>query len=99
MKKKFPLSVRWMPGAMLCVVGVSVAMGQNMPAGDPERGQQFFQGSCVVCHSPSLGPGNSLIIKQGPTLLGVTGRKAATSPHFNYTQALKDSGLVWDAST
>jgi hypothetical protein len=24
------------------------------------------------------------------------GRKAGTSPHFNYTQALKDSGLVWD---
>ena len=27
------------------------------------------------------------------------GRKAATSPHFNYTQALKDSGLVWNAAT
>jgi cytochrome c2 len=71
--------------------------GPNMPVGNAERGQKFFQSACVICHSPSLGPGNTLIIKQGPTLLGVMGRKAGTSPHFNYTQALKDSGLVWDA--
>ena len=27
------------------------------------------------------------------------GRKAGTSPHFGFTQALKDSGLVWNAET
>ena len=70
-----------------------------MPAGNRERGQQFFQASCFVCHSTSLGPGNTLVIKQGPTLLGVIGRKAGSSPHFNYTQALKDSGLVWNPAT
>ncbi len=100
MKTKFPLPLKWMSGAgFLCLAGVSVAIGQDMPAGNAEHGQQLFQATCAICHSPSLGPGNTLIIKQGPTLLGVLGRKAGTSPHFNYTQALKDSGLTWDAKT
>ena len=100
MNRKF-LSVMASASAasFLCVVGVSVAAAQEMPVGNPERGQQFFQSTCAICHSPTLGPGNTLIIKQGPTLLGVMGRKAGSSPHFNYTQALKDSGLTWDATT
>ena len=40
-----------------------------------------------------------MVIKQGPTLIRVMGRKAGTSPHFGFTQALKDSGLVWNAAT
>lgn len=82
-----------------CIVGATIASAQTNPAGNAIRGEQFFQTSCALCHSTSLGPGNTLVIKQGPTLVGVMGRKAATSPHFNYTQALKDSGLVWNAAT
>lgn len=82
-----------------CAAGAFVVKGQNMPAGNAERGQQFFQASCATCHSTGLGPGNTLIIKQGPTLLGVMGRKAGTSPHFNYTEALKNSGFVWSPAT
>jgi hypothetical protein len=89
----------WTPVAgLFCVATVTVATAQNTPAGNLERGQHFFQSACAICHSTSLGPGNTLIIKQGPTLLGVMGRKAGTSPHFNYSQALKDSGLVWNAA-
>src|ERR1700691_5783783 len=100
MTKRFPFSVNWIPHAgLLCLAGAVVATGQNMPVGNADRGEKFFQTSCAICHSTSLGPGNSLIIKQGPTLLGVMGRKAATSPHFNYTQALVGSGLVWNAAT
>src|SRR5580704_1488345 len=99
MTKRFLLSVRWTSAAaLLFLAGAAVATAQQMPVGDAERGQKFFQTACVICHSPALGPDNTLIIKQGPTLLGVMGRKAGTSPHFNYTQALKDSGLVWDAA-
>lgn len=85
--------------SLLLLAGATVASAQSAPAGNAQRGQQLFQSICANCHSPSLGPGNTLVIKQGPTLLGVMGRKAATSPHFNYSQALKDSGLVWDAAT
>src|SRR3984957_1212011 len=100
MTKRFLLSVRRTSAAgLLFLAGAAVATAQNTPVGDAERGQKFFQVACAICHSPALGPDNTLIIKQGPTLLGLMGRKAATSPHFNYTQALKDSGLVWDATT
>jgi hypothetical protein len=40
-----------------------------------------------------------VVIKQGPTLVGVMGRNAGTSPHFGFSQALKDSGWVWNAQT
>ena len=76
-----------------------MATAQNNPTGDVERGNQFFQTSCALCHSDSLGPGNTVVIKQGPTLVGVMGRKAGTSPHFGFSQALKDSGLVWNPET
>jgi glucose/arabinose dehydrogenase/cytochrome c2 len=75
------------------------AVAQEIPAGDVARGQQYFQIACATCHSPVLGPNNTVIIKQGPSLLGVVGRSAGTCPHFNYTKAMTDSGYVWDASS
>src|SRR6185503_10785335 len=91
-KWKSIASISWIASA-------TMATAQNNSAADAERGNQFFQTSCALCHSDSLGPGNTVVIKQGPTLVGVMGRKAGTSPHFGFTQALKDSGLVWNAET
>jgi len=68
-------------------------------AQDPQRGDQLFQTNCALCHSSSLGPGNTVVIKQGPTLVGVSGRRAGTSPHFGFSASLQNSGLVWDAAT
>src|SRR5687768_13318636 len=82
--------------SLLFAAGATLPVAQNNSAANAERGDQFFQTSCALCHSSSLGPGNTVVIKQGPTLVGVTGRKAGTSPHFGFTQALKDSGLVWN---
>lgn len=45
---------------------------------------------CAACHSVDT-PVNRL----GPSLLGVVGRKAATVPGYNYSPALKASGLMW----
>src|SRR6185437_10690666 len=72
---------------------------QDMPAGNAAHGQAYFQISCAVCHSPALGPDNTVIIKQGPSLVGVVGRRAGTLPHFNYTRAMQNSGFTWDAAT
>ncbi|HEX3798743.1 MAG TPA: PQQ-dependent sugar dehydrogenase [Verrucomicrobiae bacterium] len=100
MAEKFLSPVSWISvSGMLLTAGAPIASAQNTPVGNAEHGQQFFQSTCAICHSANLGPGNTLIIKQGPTLLGVMGRKAGSSPHFNYTQALKDSGFVWDAAS
>ncbi len=82
--------------AGICLPG---AFGQGPPVGDATRGQTYFQTSCALCHSPELGPDNTVIIKQGPSLAGIVGRRAGSLPHFTYTEALKGSGYTWDAAT
>ena len=72
---------------------------QEMPVGDATRGKAFFQVNCAVCHSPVLGPENLVLMKQGPSLVGVVGRPAGSLPHFNYTKAIRESGFKWDAAT
>ena len=71
---------------------------QSAPAGDATRGKAFFEISCAVCHSPVLGPENLVIMKQGPSLVGVVGREAGSLPHFNYTKAIRESGFTWDTA-
>jgi hypothetical protein len=77
----------------------SEAAAQVQPAGDASRGQIFFQQSCAICHTTSLGPDNAVIVKLGPNLVGIVGRRAGTGLSFNYTRAMADSGLTWDAAT
>jgi glucose/arabinose dehydrogenase len=74
-------------------------LAQLSPPGDAAQGRIFFQQSCAICHSTTLGPGNSVLVKQGPDLIGVVGRRAGTGLSFNYTKALQASGIVWDAAT
>ena len=62
-------------------------------AGNPDHGKQVFR-QCSVCHSAE--PGENRV---GPSLGGVFGRKAGTAPGFNYSKAMKTSGLTWDAAT
>jgi glucose/arabinose dehydrogenase/cytochrome c2 len=71
---------------------------QSAPAGDATRGKAFFEISCAVCHSPVLGPENLVVMKQGPSLVGVVGRQAGSLPHFNYTKAIRESGFTWDTA-
>jgi glucose/arabinose dehydrogenase/cytochrome c2 len=86
--------------AMIALASIAVTVtAQEAPAGDAVRGQTYFQVACAVCHSPTLGSNNTVIIKQGPSLVGVVGRKAGSSSHFNYSQAMTDAGLTWDAKT
>jgi cytochrome c2 len=46
-----------------------------------------------------LGPGNTEIVRQGPSLVGILGRRAGSGSSFNYTKALIESGLTWDSAT
>ncbi len=71
------------------------AQDKNQTAGNAERGKAFFEASCAVCHSPVLGANNTVVMKQGPSLVGVVGRAAGSLPHFNYTKALRQSGFTW----
>ncbi len=62
-------------------------------AGDAAAGRQVFR-KCQACHS--LEPGKSLV---GPSLAGVIGRKAGTLPNFNFSPAMKQANITWDAKT
>lgn len=62
-------------------------------AGDPAKGATLFKQRCAVCHVDAAGAATTV----GPNLFGVVGRKAA-STSFNYSDALKSSGLTWSAT-
>ena len=79
--------------------GMSTVLAQVPQTGDPNRGKNLFQQSCAVCHSDSLGAGNTVVVKQGPSLVGILGRRAGTGAIFHYSQAMSQSGLTWDAPT
>ena len=57
-------------------------------AAEPQSGSDLFEDRCAGCHVPAGGG-------QGPSLTGVVGRKAGAAPGFDYTAALKASGVVW----
>ena len=59
-----------------------------------ERGAELF-GACLACHG--LTPDDTA--KAGPTLAGIFGRRIATAPGYNYSQALKNLDIVWSAET
>jgi cytochrome c len=65
----------------------------NAQTGDVVKGKAVFM-RCSICHS--MAPG---VKKLGPSLAGIMGRKAGSLPGFNYSPALKASGIVWTPKT
>ncbi len=57
-----------------------------------DAGKQVFLKRCSGCHAVD----NE---RQGPHLRGVFGRKAGSIASFQYSDALKASGIVWDADS
>src|SRR4029077_6662327 len=50
---------------------------------------------CVICHS--IGPGAQN--KIGPAQNGLDGRKAGSVANYQYSDANKNSGIVWNEAT
>jgi cytochrome c len=69
-------------------------------AGDPlaayagDRGAEIFR-ACVACHTLAADQGN----RAGPTLAGIFGRRIATAPGYNFSDALKHLDIVWTPET
>ena len=87
---------------LACALLVSVAMAYDAPSapttsatehvkGDPVRGQTLYQSRCMACHSLD----HSRI---GPAHRGVFDRLAGSVPGFDYSSALKHSGVRWTAA-
>jgi cytochrome c len=70
-----------------------VRIPTTFAAGDPAKGKQIFV-KCQACHSIEKG-----VNKVGPSLNGIVGTKAGDVPGYNFTDAMKNSGLTWDEAT
>lgn len=69
--------------------------GPAWAAGDAQKGMDVFHDHCDFCHSFRLEDGNGT----GPNLSGVVGRKAGIFANFEYSDGMKNSGIVWNAQT
>ena len=79
---------------LVLAVAMIAAMPVAASAGDADAGKAVF-GKCKACHQIGEGAKNAV----GPNLTGVIGRKAGAAEGFNYSEAMKAAGWVWDEAT
>jgi glucose/arabinose dehydrogenase/cytochrome c2 len=74
------------------------ALAATIPAlgADAAAGKTLFRQQCSICHTAEPGDNGGA---QGPSLIGVYGRHAASATGFSYTAALRAAHLTWDAPT
>jgi cytochrome c len=69
---------------------LAASMGTGL-AQDVAKGETAFK-KCLPCHSI----GADAVNKVGPELNGLDGRHSGNVPNYNYTDANKNSGIVWN---
>jgi cytochrome c len=75
---------------VLVFVALLAAPAFAQTAPNAARGKIVFL-ECQGCHAAA--PGGPALI--GPSLAGIYGRKAASLPGYDYSAALKASGIIW----
>lgn len=80
---------RFLPVVAATMLSIVPAHAQDAAAGE----KVFAQ--CKACHQVGEKARNAV----GPVLNGLFGRKAGTVEGFSYSQANKNSGIVWDEAT
>jgi cytochrome c len=68
-----------------------IVMAPGVQAQDVAAGEQSFK-KCMACHAVGEGAKN----KVGPELNGLDGRHSGTAAGYNYSDANKNSGIIWD---
>jgi len=80
--------------AAISVASAAAAQSANVniaAGGDAAKGKVLYQ-ACAACHSIDE---NDI----GPKHRGVFGRQAGSVADYNYSPALKRSGITWDDAT
>ncbi|MGB7975913.1 MAG: cytochrome c family protein [Roseiarcus sp.] len=81
--------------AVMLAAEISAALAgtawAGRPTGDAGRGEALYE-ACQDCHSLDK---NDV----GPRHRGVFGRKAASLPDYDYSDALKSANIVWNEET
>ncbi len=76
----------------VAALSLTAAFDPSAHAADVQHGKTLYETRCTSCHSieyPAAGPAHK----------GLFGRKAGSSPGYAYSNALKDSKVVWSAET
>src|SRR3954447_25388211 len=68
--------------------------GDPLAAYAGDHGAEVFR-ACVACHTLRPDQAN----RAGPTLAGIFGRRIATLPGYNFSEALKRLDIVWTPET
>lgn len=68
--------------------------GDPLAAFAGDHGAEIYR-SCIACHTLSKNDG----IRAGPTLAGIFGRRIASLPGYNFSEALKKMDIVWTPQT
>jgi cytochrome c len=80
---------------MAAITAMSIAAAANRAAAqDVAAGQHSFN-KCLPCHA--IGPDAEN--KIGPELNGLDGRHSGTAPNYSYSDANKNSGIIWAEAT
>lgn len=86
--------MKWLgPAAVGMIAGLAAT---SVQAQDVGAGERLFKRHCGICH---IAEKDSTRRLQGPNLFGLIGRKAGTIEGFRYSEANKNSGIVWNAET
>lgn len=78
--------------ALFCVVAALAALhaAPVRAGGDAVNGKYLYASRCIACHAIDVN-------LAGPMHRGVFGRKAGTVPEYDYSPALRNSGVRWTA--
>jgi len=82
-----------------CAATALPARAQSTPTPEDQaqqvaRGKAVFESQCSICHSAEEGRN-----KTGPSLFSVVGRRAGRVEGFAYSDANRNSGVVWTVET
>lgn len=78
-------------GRLAIAAALIIAATGTASAQDAAKGAEVFK-RCAICHN--IGPGAQN--KVGPELNGIDGRHSGIVPNYSYSDANKNSGIVWN---
>lgn len=77
--------------ALTALVSLMLSASVSDAGDDVQRGEQIY-GRCLACHALERN-------RTGPKHCGLFGRRAGSVPGFEYSKAMRRSGIVWDEAT
>ncbi len=80
---------------LLLLISVALSLSLALAkVGDPVAGEQQFA-PCSDCHTVTAHGDDGV----GPNLHGLFGRKSGSKAEFNYSNAMKAAGIMWNEDT